>query len=134
MWLEDLAARSGVSREPAGRRQLDRLWRNSCLNDVLARRIGIPITLSLVMMQVGRRLGPEIAGIGLPGHFVVAGKAQIAGRVLRNRKGIYAKWGDWAKTLTVIDGILAVAPGDATHPSERETVLGHLRRSLALLN
>ncbi len=45
---------------------------NSCLNDVLDRRLGIPITLSLVLIEVGRRVGLEIAGIGLPGHFVVS--------------------------------------------------------------
>ncbi|HLI09381.1 MAG TPA: transglutaminase-like domain-containing protein [Ktedonobacteraceae bacterium] len=46
--------------------------RNSFLNDVLERRIGIPITLSLVYMEVGRRLGVQIDGIGMPLHFLVA--------------------------------------------------------------
>ncbi len=45
--------------------------RNSCLNDVLDRRLGIPITLSVLMMEVGRRVGLHILGVGLPGHFVV---------------------------------------------------------------
>jgi regulator of sirC expression with transglutaminase-like and TPR domain len=45
--------------------------RNSCLNDVLDRRVGIPITLSLVLIEVGRRVGLPVDGIGLPGHFVV---------------------------------------------------------------
>lgn len=45
--------------------------RNSFLNDVLDRRTGIPITLSVVYMELGRRLGLTIQGIGLPGHFVV---------------------------------------------------------------
>lgn len=45
--------------------------RNSFLNDVIERRTGIPISLSVLMMEVGRRLGLTIAGIGLPGHFVV---------------------------------------------------------------
>jgi regulator of sirC expression with transglutaminase-like and TPR domain len=44
--------------------------RNSFLNDVLDRRQGIPITLSLVLMEVGKRLGLAIEGIGLPGHFI----------------------------------------------------------------
>ena len=44
--------------------------RNSFLNDVLDRRLGIPITLSLLLIEVGRRLGLAIEGIGLPGHFV----------------------------------------------------------------
>ncbi len=131
-------------------------------------------------MEVGRRVGLEVAGIGLPGHFVVgarvggeivlvdvfhggrildredaetlvagavgrpvrltdahfarASKGQIVGRVLRNLKGIYAKRKDWARALAVIEGILAVEPGDRTHRSERDTVLAHLQRKLALLN
>ena len=45
--------------------------RNSCLNEVLDRRTGIPITLSLVYMEVGRRAGLQIDGINFPGHFLV---------------------------------------------------------------
>lgn len=45
--------------------------RNSFLNDVLSRRVGIPITLSLVLMEVGRRVGLPVQGIGFPGHFLV---------------------------------------------------------------
>jgi regulator of sirC expression with transglutaminase-like and TPR domain len=52
--------------------------RNSCLNDVLDRKLGIPITLSVLTMEVGRRVGLEIAGVGLPGHFIVS--ASVAGR------------------------------------------------------
>ena len=46
--------------------------RNSCLNDVLDRKLGIPITLSVLTMEVGRRVGVDIAGVGLPGHFIVS--------------------------------------------------------------
>jgi regulator of sirC expression with transglutaminase-like and TPR domain len=45
--------------------------RNSYLNDVLDRRVGIPISLSTVYMEVARRLGLTVHGVGLPGHFVV---------------------------------------------------------------
>ncbi len=45
--------------------------RNSYLNEVLDRRLGIPITLSVVYMEVARRIGLTVVGIGLPGHFVV---------------------------------------------------------------
>lgn len=44
--------------------------RNSYLNDVLDRRLGIPLTLSLVAIAVGRRCGLTIEGVGLPGHFI----------------------------------------------------------------
>ena len=45
--------------------------RNSFFNDVLDRRIGIPITLSTVYMEVSRRLNIPIVGVGMPGHFIV---------------------------------------------------------------
>jgi regulator of sirC expression with transglutaminase-like and TPR domain len=45
--------------------------RNSFLNDVLDRRMGIPITLSTVFIEVGQRTGLEVTGVGLPGHFIV---------------------------------------------------------------
>ena len=45
--------------------------RNSYLNEVLDRCAGIPITLSLVYMEVARRAGVEVDGVGFPGHFLV---------------------------------------------------------------
>ncbi len=45
--------------------------RNSFLNDVLDRRLGNPISLSLVHMEVGRRLGLPVEGVSFPGHFLV---------------------------------------------------------------
>lgn len=45
--------------------------RNSFLPDVLDRRRGIPISLSVVAMEVGRRLGVTVEGVGMPGHFLV---------------------------------------------------------------
>lgn len=45
--------------------------RNSYLNEVLARRLGIPITLSLIYIETGRRLNIPLLGVGMPGHFVV---------------------------------------------------------------
>jgi regulator of sirC expression with transglutaminase-like and TPR domain len=54
--------------------------RNSYLNDVLDRKAGIPITLSVVAVAVGTRAGLAVAGVGLPGHFVAkatAGGAEV---------------------------------------------------------
>jgi regulator of sirC expression with transglutaminase-like and TPR domain len=98
--LDELAARCGASAADDPLRALHRLReflfadegfrgnrehyydpRNSCLNDVLDRKLGIPITLSVLCMEVGRRVGLRIDGIGLPGHFVVS--AHVGGeRVL----------------------------------------------------
>jgi len=45
--------------------------RNSFLNDVIERRKGIPITLSVLYMEVARRVELKLHGIGFPGHFLV---------------------------------------------------------------
>jgi regulator of sirC expression with transglutaminase-like and TPR domain len=89
--LEALAARVGTARRGDAGEALERLKRvlfheegfrgnadeyydprNSFLNDVLDRKLGIPITLSVLTMEVGRRIGIDIAGVGLPGHFIVS--------------------------------------------------------------
>jgi regulator of sirC expression with transglutaminase-like and TPR domain len=87
---------------------------NSFLNDVLERHTGLPITLSLLYIEVGRRVGVRFEGIGLPFHFVVGcllpqGRIYIdpfeAGRIYNarecrervrrmpgNRGKLYAQW------------------------------------------
>jgi regulator of sirC expression with transglutaminase-like and TPR domain len=95
--VDALAARIGTGRRGSAAEALERLKRflfdeegfrgnadeyydprNSCLNDVLDRKLGIPITLSVLTMEVGRRVGLDIVGVGLPGHFIVS--ATVAGR------------------------------------------------------
>lgn len=44
---------------------------NSLLDDVIDRRLGIPISLSILMIEVGRRTGLGLHGVGMPGHFLV---------------------------------------------------------------
>jgi regulator of sirC expression with transglutaminase-like and TPR domain len=92
--LDDLAHRSGIPNHGDPSKALTRLRRflfeeegfrgnrddyfdplNSCLDRVIDRRLGIPITLSVLMMEVGRRVGVAIEGVGLPGHFVVRAQA-----------------------------------------------------------
>lgn len=60
---------------------------NSDLSWVLMHRKGIPITLSLVFMEIGRRLGLEVEGIGFPGHFLVrvCGEAEVLIDVFEGR-------------------------------------------------
>ncbi len=57
--------------------------RNSLLDVVMERGLGIPITLSILMIEVGARLGVRLCGVGLPGHFLVGeidGVARIPSR------------------------------------------------------
>ena len=44
---------------------------NSFLDEVVSRRRGIPITLSILAIEVGRRVGVPLVGIGMPGHFLI---------------------------------------------------------------
>lgn len=51
--------------------------RNSLLPHVLTRRLGIPISLAVVTMEVGRRAGIALRGVGMPGHFLVRHQEQL---------------------------------------------------------
>ena len=65
---------------------------NSFLNEVVRRRRGLPITLSVLGMEVGRRIGLRFEGVGMPGHFLLRHEADVyvdpfdTGRVL-DRQG-----------------------------------------------
>lgn len=54
--------------------------RNSYLNDVIERKTGIPITLSILYMELGRRIGLPLEGVSFPGHFLV--RLRMRGGVL----------------------------------------------------
>jgi regulator of sirC expression with transglutaminase-like and TPR domain len=56
----------------AGNRRHYGDYRNSLVNDVLARGLGIPITLALVYMEVARRAGVDVRGVAFPAHFLMA--------------------------------------------------------------
>ena len=73
--------------------------RNSYLNDVIDRKVGIPISLSVLYMAVGRRVGLPLEGVSFPGHFLVR---------LRLRAGVL-----------VLDPFAAGAPQSETDLRER---------------
>jgi regulator of sirC expression with transglutaminase-like and TPR domain len=50
--------------------------RNSFLNDVLDRKTGIPIALSVMYMEIGARVALTLSGVGFPGHFIIKCSAQ----------------------------------------------------------
>lgn len=52
--------------------------RNSFLNEVFDRRIGIPISLAIVYLEIGRRAGVRLEGVNFPGHFLVRAPADPA--------------------------------------------------------
>jgi regulator of sirC expression with transglutaminase-like and TPR domain len=50
---------------------------NTYINRVLERKVGVPITLSLIYMLIGKRLDIPIYGVALPGHFIITWKGQF---------------------------------------------------------
>jgi len=65
--IDTLYGRRGMK----GNRQAYYDPRNSFLNDVLDRGLGIPLTLAIVILEVGWRLGVPVEGVNFPGHFLV---------------------------------------------------------------
>lgn len=90
--------------------------RNSYLNEVIDRRLGIPITLSLVYMEVAAAVGLRLVGVSFPGHFLVRTRGsrptffldpfEAGGRrSVEELRGQLAKRGlDWQGTLRVLRG------------------------------
>jgi len=88
--------------------------RNSFLNEVLERRLGIPITLSLVYMEVGGRLGMRIVGVGMPGHFLAKYVDEHEEIVVDPfRRGIIMNADDCRELLRRVTGdLIPVTTGD----------------------
>jgi len=106
---------------------------NSSVAKVLARRCGMPITLSIVTVEVGRRAGVPVEGVGLPGHFVVGGPALGGAYLDPFDGGIVGDPEQLAGRLSSIFGAPVALGDDALRPdSPREIlarVLLNLRRS-----
>lgn len=85
--------------------------RNSYLNDVIDRKLGIPITLSVLLIEVGRRLGLTMSGVSFPGHFLVK-CALRDGAVIIDAYARGASLGikDLQKRLRALSGGVDIAP------------------------
>ena len=85
--------------------------RNSYLNDVIERKLGIPITLSVVYIEVGRRLGLPLSGVSFPGHFLVKCALRDGAVIIDPyAKGASLGIKDLQKRLRVLVGSTDVAP------------------------
>jgi regulator of sirC expression with transglutaminase-like and TPR domain len=139
--------------------------RNSYVNAVLDRALGVPISLSIVYVEVAQRAGLFAAGVGFPGHFLmrleqgdrslvidpfnggrVLGRPEIEelfrvgtggrrpfqesvlsptparhilARMLMNLRGIYARRGDHARLLVVLDRFMTLVPDAADELRDR---------------
>jgi len=108
--------------------------RNSFLNDVMDRRTGIPITLSMVYMEVAKRAGLGVFGVGLPGHFLV-GAQGAGGSVLVDpfHGGALLSEDDCQKRLDrVFEGRVRLERGMLA-PCSRKGILTRMLRNLKVI-
>ncbi len=105
--------------------------RNSSVAHVLAARRGMPITLSIIVLEVGRRAGLALHGIGLPGHFVVGGSDLPEGRYLDPFDGgdLYDTAGV-GKRVGAIFGTPVELPPEAFLPDSSRAILTRLLYNL----
>lgn len=73
--------------------------RNSFLNDVIERRKGIPLTLGIVLLSVGWRLGLPLVGVNFPGHFLVRYEGESMRILVDPFNGGERRFEDEAQTL-----------------------------------
>jgi regulator of sirC expression with transglutaminase-like and TPR domain len=110
--------------------------RNSFLNEVLDRRVGIPITLSLVYMEIGRRVGLPLQGVCFPGHFLVKCKVSDGLVVLDPYSGgISLGLSDLQRRLREVRGgevSRAIIAGLLVAASNKEILLRVLRNLKAI--
>ena len=106
--------------------------RNSFLNDVLDRGLGIPITLSIVYMEVARRVGFSLAGIGMPGHFLLTHRGREAGEILIdcfNRGDILSHQDCQSRLDEIYSGEMTLRP-EFLHPISRRQILMRMLNNL----
>jgi len=108
--------------------------RNSYLNEVLDRRLGIPITLSLVHVEIGRRIGLAMHGVAFPGHFLVKCSLRNGAVVMDSyARGASLSLEDLQQRLKVLRGGAAPAPDMVAQllaAAGRKSILARLLRNL----
>jgi len=108
--------------------------RNSYLNEVLDRRIGIPITLALVQVEIGRRIGLVLHGVSFPGHFLVKCVVRDGVVVLDPyARGASLSLDDLQQRLKALRGGVAPPPDLAQHmlaAAGKKEILARMLRNL----
>lgn len=108
--------------------------RNSFLNDVIDRRTGIPITLSLVYLEIARRLDFHLVGVNMPGHFLIRPQFKDVGIFVDtfNRGDILFEE-DCQTRLTQIYGYSIQLEPNFTEPVSHRQLLGRMLTNLKLI-
>jgi regulator of sirC expression with transglutaminase-like and TPR domain len=106
--------------------------RNSFLNDVLDRGLGIPITLSIIYMEVARRVGFPLSGVGMPGHFLLKHYAGSSQEILIdcfNRGDILSRQDCQSRLDEIYSGEMKLRP-EFLHPISRRQILTRMLNNL----
>jgi len=105
--------------------------RNSFLNDVLDRGVGIPITLSIVYMEVARRVGFSLSGVGMPGHFLLKYYEDGRERLIDcfNHGDILTRQDCQSRLDEIYSGEMALRP-EFLHPISRRQILTRMLNNL----
>jgi regulator of sirC expression with transglutaminase-like and TPR domain len=105
--------------------------RNSFLNDVLDRRLGVPLTLSIVVLEVGWRLGLPLRGVNFPGHFLVRYDGEAMPLLVDPFQRGEIRFEDQAQELLdrVYGGAVALQP-DYLRPAGKKDILVRLLSNL----
>lgn len=103
---------------------------NSCLNRVIDRAKGIPISLAVVAIEVGRRCGIEVEGVGMPGHFLTrSGESYIdiyGGGAFLDAEGC-------VRLLSAAAGSAVELPAGALDPTPPADILRRMLLNLRLI-
>jgi len=105
--------------------------RNSFLNDVLDRGLGIPITLAIVYMEVAKRVGFTLAGVGMPGHFLLK-HYSLDGEILIdcfNRGDVISRQDCQNRLNEIYSGEMKLRP-EFLHPISRRQILTRMLNNL----
>ena len=97
--------------------------RNSFLNDVLTRRQGIPITLSLIWMEVGQRLGLNAQGIAFPGHFLLQVRSRMGRIIVDAYNGHLVAEADLRDLYRIATGRDVHPPAEVLRPAKKSEIL-----------
>lgn len=106
--------------------------RNSFLNDVLDRGLGIPITLSIIYMEVARRVGFHLSGVGMPGHFLLKHYGETGQEILIdcfNRGDVLSRQDCQTRLDEIYSGEMKLRP-EFLHPIGRRQILTRMLNNL----
>jgi regulator of sirC expression with transglutaminase-like and TPR domain len=104
--------------------------RNSFLNDVIDRRVGIPITLSILTLEVGRRVGVPLAPVSMPSHFLLRDKVDPTLFVDPFARGARFDAGGAAARFRALQGDDAPFTTDLLEPVGARAVVARLLANL----